>query len=135
MVNGTNRQQKAPVVTPCPAAVHYNTELFELIVNGIVVKQLDIRATNQIAILTAFQEEGWPPRIDDPLHPNSGDSKSRLRSTIHCLNGCHHPHLVHFFADGSGKGIRWKLISSPKKRSPTQRLKQRAGRTRSSTDV
>jgi hypothetical protein len=34
-----------------------------------VVKEFKLPAPNQETILTAFQEEGWPPRIDDPLPP------------------------------------------------------------------
>ncbi len=71
-----------PPATPVEPTVRFDHVLFELWANGTLVKRLDIRATNQIAILAAFQEEGWPPRIDDPLHPNGADGKSRLRSTI-----------------------------------------------------
>jgi hypothetical protein len=123
---GTQKRGKAnspesaslPSPTGGLALVLYNAELFELWVNGTLVKRLDIRAANQIAILRAFQEENWPPRIDDPLHPNGGDGKARLRSTIHCLNGCQHPPAIHFFADGSGRGIRWALISPPRNPQP-----------------
>jgi hypothetical protein len=96
--------------------VKYDAELFELWVNGALVKRLDARATNQILILSAFQEMHWVRRIDDPLVPADGaDGKARLRSTIHCLNGCQHPPAIHFFADGTGHGIRWELAadSSP----------------------
>jgi len=90
--------------------VKYDVELFELWVNGALVKRLDSRATNQILILSAFQELNWARRIDDPLVPaNGADAKARLRSTIHCLNGCQHPPAIHFFADGTGHGIRWEL--------------------------
>ena len=33
------------------------------------VKQYRVPSPNQEAVLTVFQEEGWPPRIDDPLSP------------------------------------------------------------------
>jgi hypothetical protein len=92
--------------------VNYDAELFELWVNGVLVKRLDARATNQIRILMAFQELNWARRIDDPLVPaNGADGKARLRSTIHCLNGCQHPPAIHFFADGTGHGIRWELVA------------------------
>jgi hypothetical protein len=94
---------------------HFNKELLELWVNDTPVKRLDIRATNQILILTAFEEENWPLHIDDPLHPNHGDGKARLRSAIHCLNGHQAPPMIHFFADGTGHGIRWELIQPPTK--------------------
>lgn len=111
MPKHSKRQRTAAHGMQVEPVVEYKSELFELWVNGTLVKRLDIRAASQIAILAAFQEENWPPRIDDPLHPNGGDGKARLRSTIHCLNGCQHPPLIHFFADGSGHGIRWELIT------------------------
>lgn len=98
--------------------VFYDAELFELWVHGKLVKRLDVRAVNQTAILIAFQEENWPPRIDDPLHPNGGDRKARLRSTVHCLNRGRNPPRIHFFADGTGHGIRWELISPPQNAAP-----------------
>ena len=90
--------------------VFYDIDLMELWGDGVLVKRLDIRATNQIAILTALQEENWPPRIDDPLHPNGADAHTRLRSAIHSLNGHQRPTKIQFFADGTGAGIRWQLI-------------------------
>jgi hypothetical protein len=116
---------RPPFSTGGQTVVQYDAELFELWVNGTLVKRLDIRAANQIAILSAFQEENWPPRIDDPLHPNGGDGKARLRSTIHCLNHCQHPPLIHFFADGSGCGIRWALISPPQNPLPKGKRRPR----------
>jgi len=113
MAKDTKHEQSAGRGTRLESAVQYKADLFELWVNGILVKRLDIRATAQVCILAALQEENWPPRIDDPLHPTTGDGKSRLRSTIHCLNKYQNPPLIHFFADGTGHGIRWELIPPP----------------------
>jgi len=59
-------------------------------------------AKNVTLILDAFQELGWPDRIDDPL-PNGADSQ-RLKDTLDSLND----NLVclRFSRDGTGKGIR-----------------------------
>jgi len=93
--------------------ISFDRELLELRVDSVLVKRLDCRATNQICILTAFEEDGWPRHIDDPLHPAKGtDSKARLRYAIHSLNGCQHPWLIRFFADGTGRGIRWERIEN-----------------------
>jgi hypothetical protein len=94
------------------SVVCYDPVLFEFRVHGGVVKRLDIRATAQSQILTAFQEEGWPCRIDDPLRPNGSEAKARLRAIIHCLNGHQKPPRIHFFADGTGRGVRWELIEN-----------------------
>jgi len=113
-----DRSARRSVSTDKRRPVFYDTELFELWVNGKLVKRLDVRAVNQIAILIAFQEENWPPRIDDPLHPNGSDGKARLRSTVHCLNRCRNPSRIHFFADGTGHGIRWELIAPAQNAAP-----------------
>jgi len=62
-------------------------------------------ATSIIAILDAFQEEGWPPRIDDPLR--RGPDPIRLAGAVKSLNtGLQR---IQFGKDGSGKGIVWRF--------------------------
>jgi len=40
-------------------------------------------AASQEAILAVFQEDGWPPRIDDPLGRGDGhDPRERLREAV-----------------------------------------------------
>jgi hypothetical protein len=67
----------------------------------------------QEAILMAFEEEHWPPRIDDPLpaHPDLLP-KRRLHDTIKGLNRKQKNCLIRFMGDGTGEGIRWELIPS-----------------------
>jgi hypothetical protein len=67
----------------------------------------------QEAILMAFEEEQWPPRIDDPLpgHPDLLP-KRRLHDTIKSLNRNQKNSLIRFMGDGTGEGIRWELIPS-----------------------
>ena len=43
------------------------------------------RAPNQTAILAAFEEEGWPSRIDDPLTGRCKDPKKRLGDAVYAL--------------------------------------------------
>jgi hypothetical protein len=74
-----------------------------------MVKHYKNRAANQETVLSAFQEEGWPIRIDDPLSPvPTIDIKRRLSDTIKCLNRNQENELVHFHGDGSGEGITWE---------------------------
>ncbi|HEY1598092.1 MAG TPA: hypothetical protein VGG64_00720 [Pirellulales bacterium] len=78
-----------------------------------VVKEFKLPAPNQETILTAFEEEGWPPRIDDPLPPVSDlDPRRRLHDTIQALNRKQRQDLLRFMGDGSGEGIRWELRTS-----------------------
>jgi hypothetical protein len=77
-----------------------------------LVKRFREPALNQELILAAFEEEGWPPHLDDPL-PSNGDSdpKERLHDTIKRLNRHQVHRLIHFRGDGSGTGIIWELRS------------------------
>jgi hypothetical protein len=80
--------------------------------NGQVVKRFKWHAVNQEAILAAFDEEGWPCRIDDPLPPHpEQDPKRRLSDTIKCLNRKHFNRLIRFRGDGTGTGIVWELVN------------------------
>jgi hypothetical protein len=83
----------------------------ELRFGGQIVKQFKVPAANQETILAAFEEENWPPRIDDPLPPQPDqDPKRRLHDTINSLNRNQKQPLIRFLGDGSGRGIRWEPV-------------------------
>ena len=89
----------------------WDSDRQQLRVGRIVVKEFKVPAANQQAVLAAFQEESWTPRIDDPLPPSPNqDSKRRLHSTINCLNRNQKRPLIRFLGDGSGEGVRWEFI-------------------------
>ena len=70
-------------------------------------------ARNQEIILGAFEEEGWPYRIDDPLPPSGNvEPKRRLHDTIKWLNRDHEAQVLAFIGDGTGEGVRWKSLVS-----------------------
>lgn len=82
-----------------------------LTIDGRIVKQFKWVAENQEAVLSVFQEEGWPSRIDDPLSPmQEQDSKRRLSDTIKCLNRKQCNALIHFRGDGTGEGVIWERV-------------------------
>lgn len=82
----------------------------QLRVGQAVVKEYKLPAPNQEAVLAAFQEENWPPRIDDPLSPQGEvDPKRRLHDTITSLNRNQKQPLIRFLGDGSGEGVRWEF--------------------------
>lgn len=84
----------------------------QLRVGKKIVKEYKVPAANQEVILAAFQEEHWPPRIDDPLPPHPDqDPKRRLHDTINSLNRNQRQSLLKFLGDGSGQGIRWEFTS------------------------
>lgn len=77
--------------------------------NHRIVKRFKWRAANQEAILSAFEEEGWPRRIDDPLSPlEDQDPKRRLSDTIKGLNKKQINPLIRFRGDGTGEGVIWE---------------------------
>jgi hypothetical protein len=76
-----------------------------------VVKRFREPAPNQVAILRAFEEEGWPARIDDPLFGglNGAQAKQRLHDAIKRLNASQLHQRIRFHGDGTGTGIWWEL--------------------------
>jgi hypothetical protein len=107
-ITSTNTEE--PKVRP-----KWDSDLNELRMDQVLIKRFRTQAVNQTTVLCAFEEDGWPDRIDDPLPPLQGlDSKHRLHDTIKCLNRGHKVPLIRFRGDGTGQGIIWELID-PKK--------------------
>ncbi len=107
---GPASQPARPVVQPL--VPKWDKERQELRLGDVIVKQFKVPAPNQETILAAFEEEGWPPRIDDPLPPHADqDSKRRLHDTITTLNRHQRHPAIRFLGDGSGQGVRWELLA------------------------
>jgi len=106
----------APVEAAAASVPTWDRHRQELRVGSMVVKEFKLPSPNQETILAAFEEEGWPPRIDDPLPPNgrSGSSRRRLHDTIKSLNRHQKQRLIQFAGDGTGEGVRWRLIRTTK---------------------
>jgi hypothetical protein len=95
---------------PRPTLPVWDADRQQLRVGRTIVKQFRVPAANQEAILAAFQEEDWSPRIDDPLSPRlNQDSKRRLHDTIKSLNRNQKNPLLRFLGDGKGEGVRWEF--------------------------
>ena len=78
-----------------------------------IVKRYGRRSPNQEMVLNAFEEEGWPRHMDNPLPPKSGVvTKCRLHDTIRWLNRQQENELLRFLGDGSGEGVFWELTES-----------------------
>lgn len=94
-----------------PAKPTWDRDRQELRWGQVVVKQFKVPAPNQERILAAFEEEGWPVHLDDPLPPAAEqDPKRRLHDTINSLNRNQKRPLLRFVGDGSGEGLRWEAI-------------------------
>ena len=103
----------SPVPSSEPSEPVWDKELRELRVGDQLVKRFRVPAPNQELVLTVFQEDGWPLRIDDPLPPRHDiDPKRRLHDTVNCLNRNQRNPLIQFSGDGKGEGLRWKLVSA-----------------------
>ena len=80
---------------------------------GQIVKRFGRSSPNQEAVLQAFEEQGWPCRIDDPLpYCDEVAPKPRLHDTIRWLNLKHECRLLRFLGDGTGEGVCWKLVAN-----------------------
>jgi hypothetical protein len=73
---------------------------------GRLVKRLRRTAPNQECVLTAFEECGWPRRMDDPL-PRGAE---RLRETVKSLNRGQHWPALRFTVEADGRGLRWVAV-------------------------
>jgi hypothetical protein len=94
-----------------PAIPTWDQAQLELRFIGKVVKRYLAPAPNQQKILAAFDEEGWPVHIHDPLPPQGGqDPKRRLHDTINSLNRHQIQPLLRFLGDGKGEGVRWQPL-------------------------
>jgi hypothetical protein len=94
-----------------PEAPRWDGERHELRWGAKLVKRFREPALNQELVLAAFEEEGWPPHIDDPLpSPRSCAAKERLHDTIKRLNRHQVNRLIRFRGDGSGSGVIWESL-------------------------
>lgn len=93
----------------------WDVDRHELSFSGYLVKRFKHKSRNQETILAAFQEEGWPSAIPDPL-PQNGDTdpKRRLNDTIKGLNHHQENELIRFRGDGTGEGVIWESRSQRK---------------------
>ena len=98
----------------------WDSDRQELRLGKHLIKRFKLPAPNQEIILAAFEEEGWPVRIDDPI-PQRRDQepKRRLHDTIMALNRHRKKYLIRFTGDGSGQGVRWDRVPSDNSESST----------------
>jgi hypothetical protein len=104
-----NDRKAEPEIEPRCELPRWDTDRQELWFHGLLVKRFRLPSLNQVTILAAFEEEGWPARIDDPLPPKPAqDSRRRLHDTVRNLNRSQRNHLLRFSGDGTGLGVLWE---------------------------
>ena len=93
-----------------PVVPNWDEARRELRLGGQLVKKFKRRAPHQAAILAAFQEDGWPPCVADPLSPAPDiDPKRRLNDVIKSLNRNQVTAMLRFMGNGTGEGVVWEL--------------------------
>jgi len=81
----------------------------ELRLGQVVLKRFRQPAKNQEAILAAFQEDGWPIRIDSPIrNGNDANAPERVHNAVKRLNR-QIRRFIRFESDGNGEGVMWAL--------------------------
>jgi hypothetical protein len=123
----TTEGSGGPQETSGSMAPMWDAKRRELRLARKLVKRFRVPAPNQETILAAFQEEGWPNCIDDPLPPKGDLSpQRRLHDTIKSLNRKHRqkPAMIHFLGNGTGKNIVWELRIVTREPSNRRRKKQ-----------
>lgn len=111
LVAGMLASSQTPGPAEFPVKPNWDRDRHELRVEGALVKVFKLPSPNQEMVLAAFDEEGWPARIDDPLPPSTDlEPKRRLHDTIKSLNRNQKARLIRFMGDGTGQGIQWALI-------------------------
>jgi len=118
------RSTNAPEIVPIGSGLpRWDCKLRQLWFGGCVVKRFRLPASNQEAVLSVFEAEGWPPSIDDPLPwlPKR-QCKERLHATIRCLNANHKNRLVRFRGNGTGEAVLWEPIAVSAANRPTAPL-------------
>jgi hypothetical protein len=106
-------KRKSPAVAPTTPRVpavafrpKWDARARKLTLGGELIHRFRRPAPIAEAILSAFEEEGWPERIDDPLPPLDGRNEAtRLRKEIYVLNRRLKNPVIRFSMDGTGQGI------------------------------
>ncbi len=93
------------------ALPHWNAEANDLDCFGRIVK-LRFDAANLRAVLDAFEAQGWPQRIANPLHADNGvPGKRKLQQAAKSLNHRLRGTGLRLRMDGVAMGVCWELYT------------------------
>lgn len=107
-IHGSAVQPTEPE-TVLAAVPHWDPTSRELRWRNYLILHFKLPSPNQETILTAFEEEGWPPCIGDPLYPQSSQQPTeRLHQALTRLNHHQIHRLICFRRADNGSGIRWE---------------------------
>src|SRR5207248_4492440 len=84
----------------------WDRERRELWYAGKICKRFRQPSDNQQHLLDAFEEAGWPARMENPLVPDgTGNDHQRLADTVRRMNG---NTAIEFERDGTSEAVLWK---------------------------
>lgn len=92
----------------------WDEELHILFLGHLIVKHYQRPSLSQYKVLAAFEEQGWPARINDPLpsinEMEQGQIRDELRTTVLELNRAQYGQTqIRFRIDETGHGILWTM--------------------------
>jgi hypothetical protein len=105
---------RVPLDLPCPnrpPAPHFDGE--RLYLCDLLIHSFAPQADNEIVLLTAFEEAGWPRSIDDPLHGHEPGFEKTLHNTVYALNRVSAPAGIRFSCDGRARKVHWTRHDKP----------------------
>jgi hypothetical protein len=107
----------SPEAPAAPLVPKWDKEHGDLLLGDTVARKVAKQARNLIPVLDAFEAQGWPKRIDDPIalpinparaeEPQRMVNAQRLNDTVKTLNK--DLNGMRFHADGTGTRITWQL--------------------------
>lgn len=103
-----------PALGAEPAVPVWDSTHGELRFLGRLVRHFRNTASNQRAVLDAFEGQGWPAWLNDPLPRSDGQRinlKRRLHDTIKNLNRGHETRCLHFYGADAGRAVGWKQLT------------------------
>ena len=112
-VETTQELDRLPSTTAVKESPEWISSQGVLRYGGVLVKQFKIPSPGQETILTAFEDQGWCRRIDNPLpYRYASPRKRRLEEAVRALNLNQRVHLVAFYLEATGKGILWEPVAA-----------------------
>jgi hypothetical protein len=113
-----SRRRATPLSDSSAPTPSWDRNRRELWFGATLVKRFTLPSPDQESILTAFEEQHWPARIDDPaLTAPDTARRAQLIETVQQLNRRHRSTLIRFHCDGA-RGIFWHCGEIPAKRHP-----------------
>ena len=105
------RRLSGPDCADAPGLPRYDDERGTLSFDGQVIRQFHRKAEHQRPILQAFQDTGWPRRLENVLaRLMPWDSPRRLSDAVTELNEQQTTKRIHFWVERGTHAVHWEPI-------------------------